>query len=260
MSGFLKNAVRRAVTSPAMYGRLRGALLRVQRLTGRFDEPDLRLLGRVPARADDLALDIGANGGQSAVALHALRPAARIISYEPIPLLWPELDRVGRMLGPRWEYRRWALGDAAGAMTLHVPVAGGLPITTRASLSADEARAHKAALEAEMGVPVSLETLTVEVRSGDSEGLSPSVVKIDVEGAERAVLDGFAETIAAARPVLLIERSGSYDACRRFFAGTGYAVLTHDGAGAGETRLPGLSPRNWIAAPPEALDALLRGA
>ena len=45
----------------------------------------------------------------------------------------------------------------------------------------------------------------MRVRPIDDHGLSPHAVKIDVEGAELAVLEGMTATLARSRPVLLVE-------------------------------------------------------
>lgn len=253
MGGYLTRVARRLVSTPEAYGWLRTAMLGFQRLTRRPDEPDLWFLARLPERDNDLILDVGANGGQTAVALSFIRPRAEIVSFEPMPALWPELERVRKMLGPRFRYEKCALSAHSGTMTLYVPISGRLPITTRASLSEEDARRQCAELERDIGLPTRLDQIDVEVRVGDREELSPTAIKIDVEGAERSVLDGFSETVKRVRPVFVIERSASFDRCVEFFDRLDYALLTHDGGGAGTLALPGLSDRNWIATPQESL-------
>jgi hypothetical protein len=55
--------------------------------------------------------------------------------------------------------------------------------------------------------PERLEIVTehVEIRTLDSYGLDPDIVKIDVQGAERQVVEGAVETLERTHPVLLVE-------------------------------------------------------
>jgi hypothetical protein len=50
-----------------------------------------------------------------------------------------------------------------------------------------------------------LEEITVEIRTLDELALAPDILKIDVEGAEAAVVEGGMATIKACRPVILLE-------------------------------------------------------
>ena len=243
--------IRSKVSSPEVYGLMRSAMLVWQRVLRRPDEPDLRLLARVPEHPGELILDIGANGGQSAMALSFLRPHAQILSYEPLPMLWPELRRVRRFIGKRFDFRGYGLGTSQANATIYVPVAGRLPISTRASLLEEEAQSQCAQLANETGLETSISQVEIEIRKGDDEGLAPVAIKLDVEGAERLVLDGLAETIDAHRPVLLIEYSESFEDCCAFFSQRDYRIVVGEDRGDGTFHCPELSNRNWIAAPNE---------
>lgn len=256
MRRWLIRMVRRTISTPELYGLLRSGMLFFQRVMRRPDEPDLWFFGKLPAAENDLILDVGANGGQSAIALSFIRPNARILSFEPMQTLWPELERVKRTLGSRFEIRKYGLGESTGSFSLFVPVSGRLPITTRASLSRDNAEEQCQQLQDEIGLPARVEQMEVNIRRGDEDGLSPIGIKIDVEGVEFSVLAGLTNTIAQARPVILLERSSSFAECVKFFGPLDYAILTHDGAGPNEQRLEGLSHRNWIAAPPDKVEFL----
>ncbi|MEL7257654.1 MAG: FkbM family methyltransferase [Pseudomonadota bacterium] len=247
----LARFIRSKVSNPEIYGLMRSAMLLWQRVLRRPDEPDLRLLARVPEQPGELVLDIGANGGQSAMALSFLRPKAQILSYEPLPMLWPELKRVRRFIGKRFDFRRYGLGTSQASATIYVPVAGRLPITTRASLLEEEARSQCAQLARETGLETSISQVDIEIRKGDDEGLAPLAIKLDVEGAERLVLDGLAQTIDTHRPVMLIEYSDSFDACAAYFSDRDYTIYVGEDRGDGTLICPDLSNRNWIAAPSE---------
>lgn len=256
MRHWLIRMIRRIVSTPKIYGLLRSGMLYFQRVMRRPDEPDLWFFSKLPAAENELILDVGANGGQSAVALSFIRPNAKILSFEPIQTLWPELERVKNTLGARFEFRKYGLGENTGSFSLFVPVSGRLPITTRASLSRENAEEQCRELQAEIGLPTRVEEIEVNIRRGDEDALLPTGIKIDVEGVEFSVLAGLTNTIEMARPVILLERSSSYAACVKFFAPLDYAILTDDGAGPNEQRLEGLSPRNWIAAPTDKVKFL----
>ncbi len=257
---WLTKLVRRSVASVYLYGLLRSAMLIVQWALHRPDEPDLWFLARIPRRNNELILDIGANGGQSAVALGFIRPAARIISFEPVSTLWPELSRVRKLLGSRFEFRKYGLGKEQVKSSLYIPISGELAITTRASISRDAALKNCRELEELIGLPTRIDTVSVEIRPGDTERLAPLAIKIDVEGAEYEVVQGLRETIDEYRPLVLLEKSESFDDCVKLFVELGYDIFTASPVSAQEKYLPGLSHRNWIACPPELTPALLTPA
>lgn len=248
---WLTRLLRRNVASVYLYGILRSAMLAAQWVMRRPDEPDLLLLARIPGREHEVILDIGANGGQSAVALGYIRPRAQIISFEPLAPLWPELARVRMLLGGRFAFRKYALGETAGSFPLFVPVSGELPITTRASISQEAAQVNCRELEQAIGLQTRIDTVQIEVRRGDCEKLAPLAIKIDVEGAEHQVIVGLQQTIVSHRPVVILERSESFADCAGFFRKLGYDILTSGTPMDGSIHLPGLSTRNWIACPPE---------
>jgi FkbM family methyltransferase len=76
------------------------------------------------------------------------------------------------------------------------------------------------------------ETVVEAVRCDELELPPPTLVKIDVEGAERKVLDGMSGILAEHRPVLVVEVHGDQRmAVERFLNDAGYAhrVLNDDG-------------------------------
>ena len=101
----------------------------------------------------------------------------------------------------------------------------------------------------------------MEVSTLDEElaGLTPALVKIDVEGAELAVLQGAREVLASARPVLIFEHvpeatalygdapEGIWD----LLTAAGYRIMTVTGQGPFDrgafTRGDGVV--NWLATP-----------
>lgn len=71
--------------------------------------------------------------------------------------------------------------------------------------------------------------VVVHLRTGDSYELSNvAVMKIDVEGAEYEVLEGFEKTIDACKPALIIERNDEYPDIHLWLLQKGYTVTDSD--------------------------------
>ena len=249
---------RKRLGNPRAYNLCRRAYLVGLRVLRRVDEDDLRAFGRVPDR-HGLVLDIGANGGQSAIALSFLMPDHRIHAFEPNPALVGEMRFLRRLLGGRFTYQIAALGDRPGTLSLHVPVMGKLPITTRASLLASEADAHAQTLRERYDMPVTIARHDVPVLAGDGCELQPDAIKIDVEGAELQVLMGLAETIARTRPTIMLERGTSMVACQGFLAPLGYRFAQRGREGELHERLD-LPARNYFAVPRERWQEFVSGS
>ncbi|MGY6628558.1 MAG: FkbM family methyltransferase [Oceanicaulis sp.] len=154
----------------------------------RKGEHGLRLLPELvdPHR---LAIDIGANRGIWAHEMAALCPC--VWAFEPNPKLF---DFLRRAAGPRVTCHGTALSDNEGEAELMVPGADGRYSNQGASLNPDKiaGAAH----------------MRVTVRTAPLDGLDPppvGFIKIDVEGHERAVLEGARGVIARDRPVMIIE-------------------------------------------------------
>ena len=75
-----------------------------------------------------------------------------------------------------------------------------------------------------------LATIDIQLRAFDSLELAPDIIKIDVEGAEPNVLRGMRTTLEKQRPLLLLERSTSFDTCQTILGEAGYDILVYDPA------------------------------
>jgi len=167
-------------------------------------EIDFKLLSRLPKV--QLAVDIGGNWGQSIEALKRTARPAKIVSFEPNPILGARLSSVyANDAGVRIE--RCGLGDQAGGFTLHVPKYNGFIYDGLASL--DEAEAKNWLNPQSMAwfdpKKLTLDTYDVPIRTLDSYGFTPDIVKIDVQGLEPQVVRGGLETFRRAQPVTIIE-------------------------------------------------------
>ena len=174
------------------------------RLVGWPMEEDFRLLERIAPAG--LAVDIGGNWGQSIYSLKRTARPARIISFEPNPILANRLERV--FAGDsRVEIKPVALAAEIGRFTLHIPAYRGYIFDGLASLDQSEAQGWLNADRIYGFDPAQLNISEhdVEVRKLDEFGLRPDIVKIDVQGLELAVIRGGRETFGAARPVVIVE-------------------------------------------------------
>jgi len=174
---------------------------------GWVHDPEFAVVAHLPRRPDDLFLDIGANRGQSILAIRHFRPDARIISFEPNPLIFARLHR--RFADcPGVTLQPFGLGPAPGHFPLYVPRYGRFTYDGCASFSEEAARGYFGPETLFFFNParVALRHFECELRTLDGLGLSPSFIKIDVEGFEHEVLLGARDTLRRCRPALLLER------------------------------------------------------
>lgn len=139
--------------------------------------------------------DIGANiGFFSLLAARRVGPRGRVYAFEPVPRNVAAIERSAR------------LNEFAGLEVL--PLAAGAE-TGVAELNV--ARHIGGAVLASVGTPpdrrgaITVEVVTIDDVVAARGLLPPSLVKIDVEGAELDVLRGMRATLAAHRPVLICE-------------------------------------------------------
>jgi FkbM family methyltransferase len=144
-------------------------------------------------RADASYVDVGANRGQILGEAVRVAPRGRHVAFEPIPALAAELASAF----PGVDCRRKAVGASAGvAQFCHFTQMDGWSGLRRSPEVSDE-RGHPRFID------VTVSTLDAELTD-----VTPSVIKIDVEGAELAVLEGAAAVLREARPVVIFEHVG----------------------------------------------------
>jgi FkbM family methyltransferase len=193
---------------------------------------------------DGCYVDVGSNRGQVLREAVRVAPAGRHVAFEPIPQLAAELAREF----PGVDCRQVAVGARREqARFCHFTRLDGWSGLQRNPEISDE-----------QGGP---EYIDVQVSTLDEElaELSPVLVKIDVEGAELAVLQGAGELLARARPLLIFEHvaeatalygdapEGIWD----LLAGAGYRIMTVTGAGPFDRGAftHGGDVVNWLAVP-----------
>jgi FkbM family methyltransferase len=208
-----------------------GALRRVRRrflpAHIRADIRDTELLVALIERVlepDSNCLDVGAHAGSVLAEMVRLAPRGRHVAWEPLPDFAQDLRR----RFPDVEVRQAALSDTPGEREF-------------AHVVSDPGWSGFVARPAPGGDTV--ETLTVRAERLDDvlpDGVRPTFVKIDVEGAEEQMLRGAIETLRRHRPVIAFEHGvGSADhygttpeAVHRLLAGElGYEIKGLDGDG-----------------------------
>lgn len=163
---------------------------------GLYDQRELRLVSRRLRSGGDF-VDVGAHVGMYAVlAARELRGRGRVLAFEPNPAARAQLAENLELNGcTNVVVVAAAVADETeGSATLHVPAS---PDPSFSSLEGGRFAEGES-----VAVPVT----TVDAAVAE-HGLRPSVVKIDVEGGEAAVVRGMAETVLSFRPTILVEIS-----------------------------------------------------
>jgi FkbM family methyltransferase len=155
----------------------------------RLDNEHIALLLAFTLSATDNCIDVGAHSGTILREIVRLAPGGRHIAYEPLPEFASRLRREF----PDVDVRNAAVSDAAGEATFFRIVGGEM----------------QSGLKLRTGTPPAAgEPFTVRVEKLD-EALPgdyvPALIKIDVEGGERQVIQGAMETLVRHAPTVIFE-------------------------------------------------------
>jgi FkbM family methyltransferase len=195
-------------------------------------------------RGEGTYVDVGTNRGQVLREAVRIAPRGRHVAFEPIP----ELAALVSEAFPAVDCRRKAVGARAEVTEFcyfrQLDGWSGL----RRSPQISDSRGDPQYIEVEVS------TLDVELA-----GIAPSVVKIDVEGAEVEVLEGARQVLSRARPLVIFEHV--YEAAALYGAqpgapwdvlcGLGYEIfaVTGEGPYAREEFIGSRETVNWLATP-----------
>ena len=138
---------------------------------------------------DSNCIDIGAYRGRVLTELVHVAPRGRHIAYEPLPHLHGYLSQ----RFPLVDIRQAAVSNEVGVTSF-------VYVKNAPAESGFRERFHSNEHE--------VQTLTVRTETLDSclpDGYVPTLIKIDVEGAELQVFEGAIETISRYKPVIVFE-------------------------------------------------------
>jgi FkbM family methyltransferase len=179
-------------------------------------------------RSSGLFLDLGANRGHSARGFAKLVPGWDVLSIEPNPLHESTLKRMSER-DRRFRYRLLAVDETAGReVTLYVPVYRNMPMHSAAALTLAEARAGVEQAFPRQIQSIEYREVIVVTTTIDDLGVSPQIIKFDIQGKELAALRGGSRTLANGSPDLLVEVTMGDSALFEYLAGIGYAPYLYD--------------------------------
>jgi FkbM family methyltransferase len=190
--------------------------------TGRRYEPRTTDYLIESLRPGDTFVDVGANHGYfTLIAASRVGASGRVYAFEPNPPVFRQLEAHVRLnrFDDRVRVADTALSDASGTAALFVSqceLNSGL-----SSLETPEQHAH-GQLSRDCAVSVSTETFDrwyTRVRPGQI-----AVMKIDVEGAERRVLDGMTATLRSGAIRAIVCETDWNSGVRDRLAGCGYTA------------------------------------
>ena len=142
----------------------------------------------------DLVVDVGANDGGYARALRRLGYRGRIFSVEPLAQPFASLNAQADA-DTLWEAVRCAVGDREGEIVIHVAANNGASSSALPMLETHRAAAPDAHFVRDETVPLHrLDDLLADRVEGRR-----CFLKLDVQGYERAVLDGASSLLRSGR-------------------------------------------------------------
>ncbi len=153
------------------------------------DEVNMRLLLAFSLAADSNCLDVGSHDGRFLSEMVRIAPLGRHIAYEPLP---PFADKLTKEFASV-DVRGLALSNVNG--TSDFTFVKNLP-------------AYSGFRRRKYPSTPTIETISVPTARLDDDlprDYVPSLIKIDVEGAEQLVIEGAIETLKRHRPIVLFE-------------------------------------------------------
>lgn len=194
---------------------------------GKRREPETMRFFAACVEPGDTVVEVGGHIGYVSVYLAGLvGPEGRLWVLEPGENNLPYLERNTRSL-PNVTVVAKGAADIDGELTLYTEDLTGQNnsfVKDYDVLEGNARSANRRPRVAERRVPVA--TLDALVREN---GLKPSLVKIDVEGFERRVLEGMPAVLSGDKPALMVEVTREPEAVLALLAGHGYRCYDRSG-------------------------------
>jgi len=164
---------------------------------------DFNILAHL-VRPDATIIDVGANKGQSIHSIKSVLPNSIVHSFELNPEFHDVLPRIAAEYSGV-TFHPIGLGTKLAEVTFYVPCVAGVRYLEGASMVLDEYEKPWVKERYAQWGEMTLEQFTGTICSGDSFNFAPDLMKIDVEGAESEVTEGFRHTIERYKPILFVE-------------------------------------------------------
>lgn len=165
---------------------------------------------------DFVAIDIGANDGTSIRMIKKYKSNVKIESFDPISKPKFKLKNVN--------FHTFGLSNKAEKLEIFSPIVKGVVFTQYSSIYKDKLINQ---ITSDMKLAenqVFIQKNLIELQTLDYFNFKPFFIKVDVEGAELAVLEGARSTIVQYLPVLLIEiqNQNMYEEIENFLQNINY--------------------------------------
>lgn len=165
-----------------------------------YSSPEYSLHRAMMQQNPDVVLDVGGNNGIFGLMCRKFGYQGELVSFEPGSQAFAVLLKNSHD-DPRWTAERVALADVPGQATLHVASNGGASSSLLPMLPQHQAAAPHVQVVGSEQVPVT--TLDDYLRDRPWQRIA---LQMDVQGAERRVLAGAADSLARI-PVIRLECS-----------------------------------------------------
>jgi FkbM family methyltransferase len=156
-----------------------------------IDNQHLRLLLTFALKEDANCIDVGAHSGVILTEMIRVAPLGRHIAYEPLPFMHKYLVDHFPGVNVRCAALSNEEGERSFAYVKYLPTYSGF---------SERSYAKRSQIEK---IIVRTETLDGSLPAG----YVPDLIKIDVEGAERLVIEGAINTISKYKPIVVFEHS-----------------------------------------------------
>jgi FkbM family methyltransferase len=156
-----------------------------------IDNQHLRLMLTFALKEDANCIDVGAHQGVILTEIVRVAPRGRHIAYEPLPFMHKYLVDKFPCVDVRCAALSNEEGERSFAYIKYLPTYSGFSERSYAKRSLVEK------------IIVRTETLDKSLPAG----YVPDLIKIDVEGAERLVIEGAINTISKYKPIVVFEHS-----------------------------------------------------